>query len=231
MVSGGLASRWGKPAAALNRRDAWNAGRTAFTHQERLHALHLYGRRRQKIDRKRCFGAARFMKSRYRWAWFRKHNAAARKDRTVSLPPDSPLRRRLLVLRLATTGFVAPASAALAQGRKSPAPAEPNLPGKNQPRPEQRRSGETDADPNDEPGNGRGVAGGGRSLEATDADPGDAPGRGRGGNGVTDADPGDQPGRGRGNAGASDADPGDPVGQGRRAPPPQLRTGLPAKKA
>jgi hypothetical protein len=48
---------------------------------------------------------------------------------------------------------------------------------------------------------------------------------------VTDADPGDQPGRGRGNAGTSDADPGDPVGQGRRAPPPQLRTGIPAKKA
>ena len=120
----------------------------------------------------------------------------------MSLPPDSPLRRRLLVLRLATTGFVAPVSAALAQGRKSPAPTEPELPGKNQPRPEQRRSAETDADPNDEPGNGRGVAGGGRSLEATDADPGDMPGRGRGG--------------GR-QAGPSDADPGDPVGQGRGA--------------
>ena len=132
---------------------------------------------------------------------------------TVSLPPESPLRRRLLVLRLATTGFVAPASAVLAQGRKSPAPAQPELPGKNQPRPEQRRSGETDADPNDVPGNGRGVAGGGRSLEATDADPTDEAGRGRGGNGVTDADP------------------GDPVGQGRRAPPSQLRTGLPAKRA
>jgi hypothetical protein len=78
------------------------------------------------------------------------------------------------------------------------------------------------------------VAGGGRSLEATDADPGDAPGRGRGGNGVTDADPGDMPGRGRGGgrqAGPSDADPGDPVGQGRGAAPPQLRTGIPAKKA
>ena len=170
----------------------------------------------------------------------------------MSLPPDSPLRRRLLVLRLATTGFVAPASAAFAQGRKSPAPAQPDLPGKNQPRPEQRRSGETDADPNDEPGNGRGVAGGGRSLEATDADPSDEAGRGRGGNGVTDADPGDQPGRGRGNAGTSDADPGDvpgqgrgggrqagpsdadpgdPAGQGRGGPAPQLRTGLPAKKA
>jgi hypothetical protein len=101
----------------------------------------------------------------------------------------------------------------LAQGRKSPAPTEPELPGKNQPRPEQRRSGETDADPNDEPGNGRGVAGGGRSLEATDADPSDEAGRGRGGNGVTDADP------------------GDPVGQGRGAPAPQLRTGILTKKA
>ena len=131
----------------------------------------------------------------------------------MSLPPDSPLRRRLLVLRLASTGFVAPASAALAQGRKSPAPTEPELPGKNQPGLEQRRSGETDADPNDEPGNGRGVAGGGRSLEATDADPTDEAGRGRGSNGMTDADP------------------GDPVGQGRGAPPPQLRTGLPAKRA
>ena len=155
----------------------------------------------------------------------------------MSLPPDSPLRRRLLVLRLATTGLVVPVSAALAQGRKSPAPTEPELPGKNQPRPEQRRSGETDADPNDEQGNGRGVAGGGRSLEATDADPGDAPGRGRRGGqqvGPTDADPTDEAGRGRGGgrqAGPSDADPGDPVGQGRGAPPPQLRTGVPAKKA
>jgi len=92
-------------------------------------------------------------------------------------------------------------------------PAEPNLPGKNQPRPEQRRSGETDADPNDEPGNGRGVAGGGRSLEATDAGPTDEAGRGRDGNGVTDADP------------------GDPAGQGRGAPPPPLRNGIPTKKA
>lgn len=155
----------------------------------------------------------------------------------MSLPPDSPLRRRLLVLRLATTGLVVPVSVALAQGRKSPAPTEPELPGKNQPRPEQRRSGETDADPNDEPGNGRGVAGGGRSLEATDADPGDEPGRGRRGGqqaGPTDADPSDEAGRGRGGGrqvGPSDSDPGDPAGQGRGAAPPQLRTGIPAKKA
>ena len=155
----------------------------------------------------------------------------------MSLPPDSPLRRRLLVLRLATTGLVVPVSAALAQGRKSPALTEPELPGKNQPHPEQRRSGETDADPNDEPGNGRGVAGGGRSLEATDADPGDAPGRGRRGGqqaGPTDADPSDEAGRGRGGGrqvGPRDSDPGDPAGPGRGAAPPQLRTGIPAKKA
>ena len=170
----------------------------------------------------------------------------------MSLSPDSPLRRRLLVLRLAGSGLALPGVGALAQGQKSPMPAEPDLPGKNGARPDQRRSGETDADPADEVGNGRGAAGGGRSLGASDADPSDEPGRGRGGNGVTDADPGDQPGRGRGTAGVtdadpgdapgrgrgggsqsgpSDADPGDPVGQGRGAPPPQLRTGVPAKKA
>lgn len=152
----------------------------------------------------------------------------------MSHPPDSPLRRRLLVLRLAGSGLAVPVGGALAQGRKSPAPNEPGLSGKNGAPPAQRRSGETDADPGDEPGNGRGVAGGGRSLRATDADPSDMPGRGRGGGreaGPTDADPGDQPGRGRGNAGVSDADPGDPVGQGRGAPPQQLRTGGRAKKA
>jgi hypothetical protein len=168
----------------------------------------------------------------------------------MSLPPDSPLRRRLLVLRLAGTGAALPLGGAWAQGRKSPAPSEPDLPRNNPPTPEQRRSGETDADPGDAPGNGRGVARGGRSLEATDADPSDAPGRGRGSNGVTDADPSDMPGRGRGNAGVtdadpgdqpgqgrgggrqagpSDADPGDPAGQGRGSVPPQLRTGVPAK--
>ena len=152
----------------------------------------------------------------------------------MSHPAESPLRRRLLVLRLAGSGLAVPVGGALAQGRKSPAPNEPGLSGKNGAPPEQRRSGETDADPGDEPGNGRGVAGGGRSLRATDADPSDMPGRGRGGGreaGPTDADPGDQPGRGRGNAGVSDADPGDPVGQGRGAPPQQLRTGGRAKKA
>jgi len=152
----------------------------------------------------------------------------------VSQPPDSPLRRRLLVLRLAGTGLALPAGSALAQGRKAPAPAEPDLPGKNQAPAPPRRSGETDADPGDEPGNGRGAARGGRSLEATDADPSDEPGRGRGGSGVTDADPGDMPGRGRGGGrqlGPSDADPGDPAGRGRGAAPPQLRTGRIAKKA
>ncbi|MCA3363639.1 MAG: hypothetical protein ING08_19190 [Roseomonas sp.] len=170
----------------------------------------------------------------------------------MPLPPDSPLRRRLLVLRLAGTGAALPLGGALAQGRKSPAPPEPDVPRNNRPPAEQRPSGETDADPGDAPGNGRGAARGGPSLEATDADPSDPPGRGRGGNGVNDADPGDMPGRGRGNArvtdadpgdqpgqgrgggrqaGPSDADPGDPAGQGRGAAPPQLRTGFPAKKA
>ena len=167
------------------------------------------------------------------------------------MPSNSRLFRRLLVLHLATTGLTVPSGVAMAQGRKLPAPAEPDLPRKNGPAPQQPRSGETDADPSDEPGNGHGVAGGGRSQGATDADPSDAPGRGRGGNGVTDADPGDQPGRGRGNAGSydadpgdlpgqgrgggrqagpSDADPGDPAGQGRGVAPPQLRTGWPPKK-
>jgi hypothetical protein len=41
MVSGGVASRLGKPAAALYRRDAWDAGQKAHMHQERLHALRL----------------------------------------------------------------------------------------------------------------------------------------------------------------------------------------------
>ena len=75
----------------------------------------------------------------------------------MSLPSDSPLRRRLLVLRLAGASLAVPVgTSALAQGRKSPAPAEPDLPGKNQARPEPRRSGETDADPGDGPGRGRG---------------------------------------------------------------------------
>lgn len=133
-------------------------------------------------------------------------------ERCVSPPPDSSLRRRLLVLRLAGTGLAAPMTGALAQGRKAPTTAEPELPGKNDAPPEPRRSGETDADPGDEPGNGRGAAGGGRSLGATDADPGDEPGRGCAGNGVTDADPGDPPWQGRGGA------------------PPEIRTGSPPKK-
>ncbi|MFN7538308.1 MAG: hypothetical protein ACK5PY_00715 [bacterium] len=172
------------------------------------------------------------------WHWNRPPAApdapGLSKESLVSHPPDSPLRRRLLVLRLAGTGLAVPVAGALAQGRKGPPTAEPELPGKNGSPPEPRRSGETDADPSDEPGNGRGVAGGGRSLGATDADPGDEPGRGRGGNGVTDADPGDMPGRGRGGGrqlGPSDADPGDPPGQGRGAVPPQLRTGRTGKKA
>jgi hypothetical protein len=37
----GVPSRKGKPAAALDRRDIWDASRLAFAHQERLNALHL----------------------------------------------------------------------------------------------------------------------------------------------------------------------------------------------
>lgn len=163
---------------------------------------------------------------------------------------DSPLQRRLLVIQLAGAGLGASSAVALAQGRKSPAPEEPSggkAPRREAPRP----SGETDADPGDMPGNGRGEAGGGRRLGPTDADPSDEVGRGRGGAGASDADPGDPPGRGRGGerqagptdadpsdeAGrgrggmaASDADPGDPPGRGRGAAPPEIRTQRPAKK-
>ncbi len=75
----------------------------------------------------------------------------------MSQPPDSPLRRRLLVLRVAGTGLGLPAGSALAQGWKAPTPAEPDLRGKNHVPTPPRRSGETDADPRDEPGNGRGA--------------------------------------------------------------------------
>ena len=67
MVSGGAALRWGKPAAALDRRDIWDTSRVAFARQERLHALPIQRKLRQKIDLNRCFGAARFKKSRYEW--------------------------------------------------------------------------------------------------------------------------------------------------------------------
>jgi hypothetical protein len=45
-------------------------------------------------------------------------------------------------------------------------PAEPDLPGKNGAPPEQHRRDETDADPNDEVGNGRGVAVAGKLAPA-----------------------------------------------------------------
>lgn len=84
----------------------------------------------------------------------------------------------------------------------------------------QRGTGITDADPNDGPGNGRG---GRRASGVSDSDPNDAPGRGRGGayrpssTGRSDSDPNDAPGRGRGNVRrTSDSDPYDAAGQGRR---------------
>lgn len=134
------------------------------------------------------------------------------KESLVSHPPDSPLRRRLLVLHLAGTGLAVSVAGALAQGQKGPPTAEPELPGKNDARPEPRRSGETDADPGDMPGLGRGA---GREAGPTDADPGDQLGRGRGG--------------GR-QSGPADADPSDPPWQGRGTAPPEIRTGSPPKK-
>ena len=130
-------------------------------------------------------------------------------------PTRSPLQRRLLVLRLAALGGAsALPGAALAQGAKSGGPG----------RPTQQRSGLTDSDPTDEPGNGR--TGNRTQGGVTDSDPSDQPGQGRGGNqpqqgGVTDSDPSDPPGQGRGGnrpqqpAGPTDTDPTDPPGRGR----------------
>jgi len=60
------------------------------------------------------------------------------------------------------------------------------------------KTGLTDNDPSDGPGNGRG---GRRGTGITDNDPSDGPGNGRGnrGTGITDSDPSDGPGNGRGN--------------------------------
>ena len=123
-------------------------------------------------------------------------------------PIRSPLKRRLLVLRLATIGGAAslPGIAA-AQGAKSPAPDAPRVPAP----PAQQRPGVSDSDPSDPPGQGRG---GNRAPQTglSDSDPSDPPGQGRGGNrappqqqqqpaGATDTDPSDAPGRGRGRNG------------------------------
>ena len=140
-------------------------------------------------------------------------------------PIRSPLKRRLLVLRLATIGGAASMPGVVAaQGAKSGAPEAPRAPApKAVP---QQRSGLTDSDPSDAPGQGRG---GNRAPQSglNDSDPSDPPGQGRGGNrapqtGLNDSDPSDPPGQGRGGnrapqrpAGQTDTDPSDPAGGGR----------------
>jgi hypothetical protein len=147
------------------------------------------------------------------------------------------LKRRLVVLRLATVGGAgltttacgpeavtigAQVIGAMAQGAGS----SPSMAG---------RTGVSDADPSDPPGRGRG---GHRGSGVTDSDPSDQPGFGRGGvrrtTGISDSDPSDPAGQGRGGArpmqrttGVSDSDPSDPAGGGRGgARPVAVRTGL-----
>ncbi|MBP0465686.1 hypothetical protein J5Y09_17295 [Roseomonas sp. PWR1] len=128
------------------------------------------------------------------------------------------LKRRALVLKVVAVGATAPA---LAGCVVVPGPsAGPSY----APRPV--RTGLTDADPSDGPGQGRGSYSGNRVRTGyTDADPGDGPGYGRGvrsnrvRTGYTDADPGDGPGYGRGGGGyrrsVTDSDPRDAPGRGR----------------
>lgn len=129
---------------------------------------------------------------------------------------DPRLRRRLLVVNLVALGSAGSAAEALAQGTKSG------------PRPPQ--SGLTDADPGDQPGNGRGGNAPRPGQQGqSDADPNDPAGQGRGGNaprGQSDSDPSDPPGQGRGGArpapaGPTDNDPNDPPGRGRGGRPEQ----------
>ena len=90
------------------------------------------------------------------------------------------LKRRMLVLKLASVGAAAPALAGCVV-----APQPVYAP---------RGTGITDADPADGPGMGRGGYRGPARTGYTDADPGDGPGQGRGGyrgparTGYTDAD-------------------------------------------
>ncbi|WP_244457182.1 hypothetical protein [Roseomonas fluvialis] len=137
------------------------------------------------------------------------------KDRRMNGNDEAPrLGRRLLVLRTAAVG----AAAAPLAGCVVAPPAQVYAPA---------RTGLTDADPGDGPGQGRGGYAGSRRTGLTDADPSDGPGQGRGGyrgparTGLTDADPNDGPGQGRGGyrarggTGVTDADPSDGPGQGR----------------
>ncbi|WP_198373164.1 hypothetical protein [Roseomonas rosulenta] len=119
------------------------------------------------------------------------------------------LGRRLLVVRVATLG----AAAAPLAGCVVAPPGPVYAPGPV-------RTGLTDADPSDGPGQGRG--GYRARTGVTDSDPNDGPGQGRGGyrarTGLTDADPNDGPGQGRGGGyrrQVSDSDPRDAPGRGR----------------
>ncbi|CAH0189419.1 hypothetical protein [Roseomonas sp. CECT 9278] len=125
---------------------------------------------------------------------------------------DAPrLGRRLLVLRVAGLGA---AAATLSGCVVAPAPVYAPGP---------VRTGRTDADPSDGPGQGRGGYRGPARTGVTDADPNDGPGQGRGGyrgrarTGLTDSDPNDGPGQGRGGGRrqVSDSDPRDAPGRGR----------------
>ncbi len=132
-------------------------------------------------------------------------------DQDSSPPHGSKPRsgRRLLVLR--ATGLVG--AAALTGCIQVPA-------GNNA-----YRTGLSDSDPSDDPGQGRGNRGYSpqqRSTGVSDSDPSDGLGQGRGtayrgSSGRNDNDPNDAPGRGRGNVRrTSDSDPYDAAGQGRR---------------
>ena len=109
----------------------------------------------------------------------------------VEAPAEaSRLRRRMLVLRLAAAGAATPALAGCVVAPPGGVVYAP-LP--------VHRTGITDADPSDGPGQGRG---GFRARTGiTDNDPNDGVGQGRGGyrlRNVTDSDPRDPAGRGRG---------------------------------
>lgn len=123
------------------------------------------------------------------------------------------LRRRMIVIRVGTLAAMAPALAGCLAVPNVGAPASRGY-----------RTGMTDADPHDGPGQGRG----GTRIRTgyTDSDPADGAGQGRGTygagrrrTGFTDADPSDGPGYGRGGGrrgtGFTDADPSDGPGRGR----------------
>jgi hypothetical protein len=121
--------------------------------------------------------------------------------RETTVADPTRLRRRLLILRL---GAILPAVAVAETVAAPEAQAQ--------------RTGLTDNDPSDGPGNGRGPR---RGTGITDNDPNDGPGNGRGGRrgtGITDNDPNDGPGNGRGGrrgTGITDNDPNDGPGNGR----------------